>query len=76
MFLRPLLLLVPLWAFAQDDPFADEDWGEDWAEEEQTLAWSGFAEVAYGTRFSADPLIDERNTLEDLALAGRDGLAA
>lgn len=66
MYFRPLLLLIPLGAMAQDDPWADEDWDEDWTEDEQALVWSGFAEAAFGTRFSQDPLIDSRNTLEDL----------
>ena len=66
MNLRPLLLLIPMGAFAQDDPWDDSEWDDDWGEEEQGLVWSGFAEAAFGTRFSADPLLDERNTLEDL----------
>lgn len=66
MNLRPLLLLLPLSAIAQDDPWADDAWEEDWGEEETGLVWSGFVEGAFGTRFSEDPLIDNRNTLEDL----------
>ena len=66
MNLRPLLLLLPLGAFAQEDPWDDEAWEEDWGEEEAGLVWNGFAEAAYGTRFSEDPLIDNRSTLEDL----------
>jgi hypothetical protein len=66
MNLRPLLLLLPLGAFAQEDPWEDDAWEEDWDEEEAALAWNGFVEAAYGTRFSEDPLIDNRSTLEDL----------
>jgi hypothetical protein len=66
MNLRLLLLLLPLSAIAQDDPWADDAWEEDWGEEEAGLVWNGFVEGAFGTRFSADPLIDNRNTLEDL----------
>jgi hypothetical protein len=66
MNLRPLLLLLPLSAFAQDDPWDDSAWEEDWDEEEQGVVWTGFVEGAFGTRFNTDPLIDNRNTLEDL----------
>ena len=66
MNLRPLLLLLPLGAFAQEDPWEDDAWEEDWVEEETGLVWNGFVEAAYGTRFSEDPLIDNRSTLEDL----------
>ena len=53
-------------AFAQDDPFADDDWGDEWSDESSGLAWSGFVEAGLGTRFSKDPLLANRNTLEDL----------
>jgi len=66
MNLRPLLLLIPLGAFAQEDPWADEAWEENWDDDEKGLVWTGFVEGALGTRFSADPLLDERNTLEEL----------
>jgi len=66
MNLRPLLLLLPLSAFAQDDPWDDGAWEEDWGEEETGVVWNGFVEAAFGTRFSEDPLIENRNTLEDL----------
>lgn len=66
MTLRPLLLLVPLGAFAQEDPWADDAWEEDWDEEQAALTINGFVEAAYGTRFSEDPLLDNRSTLEDL----------
>lgn len=57
-----LLLLLPLAALAQDDPWEDETWDD----EEEASRWSGFVEAGLGTRFSADPLLSERNTLEDL----------
>ena len=62
------LLLLPCLAVAQeDDPWADEDWGDDeWADEDQGMVWSGFVEGAIGTRFSEDPLVDQRETLGDL----------
>ena len=66
MDLRPLLLLIPLGAFAQDDPWDDSEWDEDWGEESEGMVWTGFIEGAFGTRFSEDPLQDQRNTLEDL----------
>jgi hypothetical protein len=66
MNLRPLLLLLPLSALAQDDPWDDGAWEEDWGDEEQGMVWSGFAEVGFGTRFSEDELLDNRNTLEDV----------
>ncbi len=56
------LLLMPFAALAQDDLWDDEGWGD----EEKVSRWSGFVEAGLGTRFSADPLIDESNTLEDL----------
>ena len=63
---RPLLLLVPLGALAQEDPWADSDWDEDWEEESEGIVWTGFVEGAFGTRLSEDPLQEQRNTLEDL----------
>lgn len=66
MNLRPLLLLLPLSALAQDDPWDDGAWEEDWGDEEQGLVWSGFAEAGFGTRFDADDLLDNRNTLEEV----------
>ena len=67
----PLILLLPVVVFfeagfTQDDPFADDEWDEDWGEETESITWSGFVEAGLGTRFSSDPLIDDRNTLEDL----------
>lgn len=59
-----LLLLMPLGAFAQDDLWDDDDWGD----EEQSSTWSGFVEAGIGRRFSADPLIDSNTTLEELRL--------
>ena len=56
------LLLMPFAALAQDDPWDDDGWGD----EEAVSRWSVFVEAGLGTRFSADPLIDEPNTLEDL----------
>lgn len=66
MKLRPLLLLLPLGAFAQEDPWDEGAWEEDWGEDDAGLVWSGFVEAAYGTRVKKDPLIDNRSTLEDL----------
>ena len=59
-----LILLVPWSALAQDDPWADEDWGDD----TEASVWSGFVEGALGFRFATDPLIDTKSTLEDLRL--------
>ena len=54
-------------AAAQEDPWADDDWGEDeWADEDAGLSWSGFVEAGLGARINTDPLIDNRNSLEDL----------
>ena len=58
----PLLLLVPAVLNAQDDPWGDEDWDE----EESGIVWNGFIEAGLGTRFSDDPLLASRNTLEDV----------
>ncbi len=59
------LLLLPLAALAQEDPW-DEEW-EDWDEDqEQALVFSGFVEAGIGTRLSDEPLITGSNTLEDL----------
>lgn len=57
-----LLLLLPLVAFAQDDLWDDEDWGD----EQAGRNWSGFLEAAFGSRLDKDALIRSRNTLEDL----------
>jgi len=61
--MRPwlLFLLLPVVASAQDDLWDDEDWGDD---EQQTIV-SGFLEGGFGSRFSADPLLDNRNTMEE-----------
>jgi len=66
MKLWPLLLFLPLAVLAQDDKWDDGEWGEDWDNEEQGTVWSGFVEAGLGTRFNADPLIENRNTLEEL----------
>lgn len=57
-----LILLLPVFAFAEEDPWADDGWGD----EEDTQSWSGFLESAFGTRFHEDPLLQNRNTMEDL----------
>jgi hypothetical protein len=58
----PILLLLPSVLLAQDDLWDDDDWGD----EEGTTTWSGFFESGLGTRFQSDPLISNRNTLEEL----------
>lgn len=58
----PILLLLPSALLAQDDMWDDEAWGE----EEQSTQWSGFIEAGLGTRFQSDPLVANRNTLEEL----------
>ena len=62
MRLWPLLILFPMALFAQDDVWDDENWGD----EEDSAVWSGFLEAGLGTRFDEDPLVDKRNTLEEL----------
>ena len=67
----PLILLLPVVVFfeagfAQEDPFADDEWEEDWGEESDGVTWSGFVEAGLGTRLTTDPLVDGRSTLEDL----------
>jgi len=62
MRLWPLLVLFPMALFAQDDVWDDENWGD----EEDSAVWSGFLEAGLGTRFDEDPLVDKRNTLEEL----------
>jgi len=61
-FLLPILLLLPSVLLAEDDLWDDDDWGD----EEETTTWSGFLEAGLGTRFQSDPLISNRNTLEEL----------
>ena len=70
MKLWSLLALLPLSLFAQDNPGDSGDpWGDDdWGDEEQVSAWSGFVEAGLGSRFSSDPLIDSSTTLEELRL--------
>lgn len=63
-----LLLLLPVAAFAQDDPWAEDEWEEDWSEDEQAQVWSGFIEGGFGTRFNKDPLISNRDTLGEIRL--------
>lgn len=58
----PLLLLLPITLLAQDDLWDDEDWGDD----DEAAAWAGFIEAGLGTRLHSDPLLDERNTLEEV----------
>jgi hypothetical protein len=41
---------------------------EDWGDEEQSTQWSGFLEAGLGTRFQSDPLISNRNTLEEVRM--------
>jgi hypothetical protein len=65
MKLWPLILLLPFVAFAQDDPWEDDVWDEDWDDTASGLLFSGFVEGAFGTRFSEDELVPSRNTLED-----------
>ena len=68
--MNPLRLLVPLllalvlsgMAAAQDDMWDDEEWGD----EDEANRWSGFAEAGFGSRFSRDPLLSNRDTLEEL----------
>jgi len=62
MKLLALLLFVPVAGLAQGDLWDDDDWGD----EEQTAVWSGFLEAGAGTRFRSDPLVEHRNTLEEL----------
>jgi hypothetical protein len=57
-----ILLLLPSALLAQDDLWNDEEWGD----EEQTTVWSGFLEAGLGTRIQPDPLISNRDTLEEL----------
>jgi len=57
----PLLFLIPTALFAQDDLWDDNDW----ADEEEGTLWTGFLEAGLGTRFSEDPLVANRSTLED-----------
>ncbi len=60
----PLLLLLPALSIAQEDLWDDEDWGD----ETEESAWTGFVEVGFGSRIDSDPLIDENGTLEELRL--------
>ena len=62
-----VLLTLPLLALAQEDVWEDDDWGDDdWEDEEQGLVFTGFVEAGLGSRFSDDPLVGQRNTLEDM----------
>ncbi|MCH8060286.1 MAG: hypothetical protein IIA11_07480, partial [Proteobacteria bacterium] len=56
------LLFLPLVLMAQDDLWDDDDWDE----EETGPVWTGFVEASLGSRITRDPLLDTRNTLEDL----------
>ncbi len=56
------LLLLSGLAFAQDDMWDDDDWGN----EEGGQVWSGFVEIGAGTRISDDPLLSARSTLQEL----------
>ena len=57
-----LCALAPDSLRAQDDPWGDEDWDD----EEQASAWSGFVEAGFGRRFNADPLLDSPHTLGEI----------
>ncbi len=56
------LLFLPLVPMAQDDLWVDDDWDE----EKTGPVWTGFVEAGFGSRFKRDPLLDTRNTLEDI----------
>lgn len=56
------LFFLPLVLMAQDDLWDDDDWDE----EETGPVWTGFVEAGFGSRLRRDPLLDTRNTLEDL----------
>jgi hypothetical protein len=60
----PLLLLVPATLLAQDDLWDDEDWDDDG----QSSAWTGFLEAGVGTRTGSDRLVDQDATLQELRL--------
>lgn len=64
MKLWSLILLLPVTLFAQDDMWDDDSWDD----EEQGSSWSGFLEAGFGTRFDSDPLISNRDTLQELRL--------
>jgi hypothetical protein len=68
MKLWPLILLQPFVVFAQEDPWAEEEWGNDWDDTESGIVWTGFVEAGIGTRFVHDELIAADNTLEDLRI--------
>jgi hypothetical protein len=64
-----LLLLLPVLAFAQDDAPADDPWADewdDWSEEDDGVAWTGFVEAAAGFRIQDDPLVADSATLGEL----------
>ncbi len=62
-----VLLTLPLLALAQEDVWEDDDWGDDdWEDEGQGLVFTGFVEAGLGSRLSDDPLVGQRNTLEDM----------
>jgi hypothetical protein len=56
------LLFLPPVLLAQDDLWNDEDWDE----QETGPVWTGFVEAGLGRRLNRDPLLDSRNTLEDM----------
>ena len=56
------LLFLPLVLMAQDDLWDDDDWDE----EDSGPVWTGFVEAGLGSRLERDPLLNSRNTLEDL----------
>ncbi|MEO1244539.1 MAG: hypothetical protein AAFX56_02550 [Pseudomonadota bacterium] len=63
-----LLVLLPAPLLAQDDdPWSNEQWDDEgWGQEEEALPFNGFVEAAAGTRFTRDPLLSKRETLEEL----------
>ncbi len=62
-----ILLLLPSALFAQEGTWDDDDWGDEaWGDEEPSIEWSGFLEAGLGTRLQSDPLVSNRNTLEEL----------
>ena len=66
-FFAAVFVLMPLVLFAQDDDWDDDAWGDDaWAEDERGLVFNGFVEAGFGTRLQSDPLIETRNTLEEV----------
>ncbi len=67
---RVLLVLLASWfLLAPSVLTAQEDlWEDDWGDQDEGLVWTGFVEAGFGTRWDADPRLEDGETLAELTV--------